>query len=298
MEKMRRREIEQNSNIALVDQNAQVLEKSVQELRKLRSQVYDAADYCETSFLNTPNKTIVVETTKDYISRAVAAVVDHLGGISANLEYSLRNTLSIPQTEHHIDMLRLRIGSWQQHSHKLALERFYMTADFSRHHCRYILPPSNDSEMKNVESRCTNGEVEANDEKGNEFETEEPLFLHTYNCKPSLQVDNSKMDMVKTNQLLPPVLPVHDRLAILPKAEQSTFQFQIKMMSTSMIATASLLVVKQFGSLPQRVSILLPHHVVERGPRGKGRWGWKPQAFLHLCSAKAKTPRRRGMGTV
>ncbi|KAL0337403.1 UNVERIFIED_CONTAM: hypothetical protein Scaly_2015400, partial [Sesamum calycinum] len=148
-------------------------------------------------------------TTKDYISRAVAAVVDHLGGISANLEYSLRNTLSIPQTEHHIDMLRLRIATWQQHSHKLALERFYMTPDFSRHHCRYILP----------------------------------------------------------------LLPVHDRLAILPKAEQSTFQFQ-------------------------RMSILLPHHVVERGPRGKGRWGWKPQAFLHLCSAKAKTPRRRGMGTV
>ncbi|KAL0315646.1 UNVERIFIED_CONTAM: hypothetical protein Sradi_5442800 [Sesamum radiatum] len=291
MEKMRRREIEEDSNIALVDQNAQVLEKSVQELRKLRSQVYDAADYCETSFLNTPNKTIVVETTKDYISRAVAAVVDHLGGISANLEYSLRNTHSIPQTEHHIDMLRLRIGSWQQHSHKLALERFYMTADFSRHHCRYILPPSKDSEMKNVESRCTNREVEADDEKRNEFETEEPLFLHTYNCKPSLQVDNSKMDMVKNNELLPPGSPKAETQHDDDKSESDAEQ-------RHHITTYSAWACQTYSYLIRRMSILLPHHVVERGPRGKGRWGWKPQAFLHLCSAKAKTPRRRGMGTV
>ncbi|KAK4430827.1 hypothetical protein Salat_0844400 [Sesamum alatum] len=167
-----------------------------------------------------------METTKEYISRAVATVVDHLGGISANLEYCLCKSSSIPQTEDRIDMLKLRIGTCQQQSHKLALERFYWTADFSRHHCRYILPPSEDSLTKNVESRCTEGDVEAEGERPNQFETEEPLFLHTYNCKPSLQVENSKMDTVKNSECLPLVLPVHDRLAILPKAEQSTFQFQ------------------------------------------------------------------------
>ncbi|XP_011078311.1 probable protein ABIL5 [Sesamum indicum] len=224
MEKTRRIQ-QEDSSICLVD-NAKELEKCVQELRNFSSQLYHAADYCETSFLNTQDKTIVVETTKEYISRAVATVVDHLGGISANLEYSLRNSDSIPQTEHKIDMLKLRIGTWQQQSHKLALERFYLTADFSRHHCRYILPPSKDSETKNVESRCTKDEVEAENEKRNEFETEEPLFLHTYNCKPSSQVENSKMDRVKNKEFLPAVVPVHDRLAILPKAEQSRFQFQ------------------------------------------------------------------------
>ncbi|KAL0427029.1 UNVERIFIED_CONTAM: putative protein ABIL5 [Sesamum latifolium] len=227
MEKMRRIEEEDSnsSNITLVD-NAKVLEKSVQELRDFSSQVYRAADHCESSFLNTQDKRIVLETTKEYISRAVVTVVDHLGGISANLEYSLRNSDSIPQTEHKIDMLKLRIGTCQQQFHKLALERFYLTADFSRHHCRYILPPSKDSGTKNVESRCAKGDVQADEEKRNEFETEEPLFLHTYNCKPSLQVENSKTDMVKSNEFSSPVLPVNDRLAILPKAEQSTFQFQ------------------------------------------------------------------------
>ncbi|KAL0345230.1 UNVERIFIED_CONTAM: putative protein ABIL1 [Sesamum radiatum] len=303
MEKMRRiqEENSNSNNTALVD-NAKVLEKSVKELRDFSSQVYRAADYCETSFLHTQDKRIVLETTKEYISKAVVTVVDHLGGISANLEYSLRNSDSIPQTEHKIDMLKLRIGTCQQQSHKLALERFYLTADFSRHHCRYILPPAKDPEMKNVESRCTKGDVVADDEKRNEFETEEPLFLHTYNCKPSFQVENSRTDMVKNNEFSSPVLPVNDRLAILPKAEQLTFQFQGLQRSPVIFAF------RNFGlsvpnlqknittnsiMLSQRLTI--NYYVVERGPRGKGRRGWKPQAFRHLRNAKAKTPRRRGM---
>ncbi|KAI3446988.1 hypothetical protein Pfo_003653 [Paulownia fortunei] len=213
----------QDSNISLVD-NATEFDKSLQELRDLSSQLYHAADYCETTFFKAEDKRIVVETTKEYISRAVVTVVDHLGSISTNLESCLSISNSIPETEHKIDILKLRIVTCQQHSHKLALARFYWSADFSRYHCRYILPPLSDSATTKVVSRDTKGGIEAKSENEGQFETD-PLFLHTFYYKPSL-VENSTRDMEKKNGFSPAVLPVRDGLSILPKAEQSTFQFQ------------------------------------------------------------------------
>ncbi|PIN08137.1 hypothetical protein CDL12_19292 [Handroanthus impetiginosus] len=211
-------------NISLVD-DATEFDKSLQELRDFGSQLYSAADYCETIFLKEEeDKRIALETAKECVWRAVVTVVDHIGSMSASLEsLCLSNNNSIPQTQQKIDILKLRIGAWQQHSHKLALPRFYWSSDFPRHYCRYILPPST---MKtSIVSRDTEKGIEAKGKKEDQFETEEPLFLQTYNCKPAL-VENSTKDMDKKCGFSSPVVPVRDGQSILPKAEQSTFQFQ------------------------------------------------------------------------
>ncbi|XP_012842763.1 PREDICTED: probable protein ABIL1 isoform X1 [Erythranthe guttata] len=213
--------------------------ENLQELRKLSSQLYNAADYCERTFMNAEDKKSMVETTKAYISKAVVTVVDHLGSISSNLESCIADSNSVLQTEHKMYILKLRIGTCLHYSHKLALPRFYWNADPSRHHRRYILPPSTDSLMKiDVTMRdSTIGGIEAKIiEKEDEFETEEPLFLHTYNCKPSLVDNFSITNIEKRNGSSPQVVPVRDGLSILPKAEQSTFQFQeVRKLKRSMI---------------------------------------------------------------
>ncbi|KAF9662535.1 hypothetical protein SADUNF_Sadunf18G0064300 [Salix dunnii] len=70
-------------------QDAIRFEKSLQELRDLRSQLHNAANHCEKTFLNTTQKTMVVESTKEYLCKAVVAVVDHLGCVSANLNSTI-----------------------------------------------------------------------------------------------------------------------------------------------------------------------------------------------------------------
>ncbi|KAI3443781.1 hypothetical protein Pfo_000446 [Paulownia fortunei] len=237
--------------------------ESLQELRDLSSELYHAADYCKTAFLSSQDKRLTVETTKEYISRAVVAVVDHLGSISANLEYCISKSNSVPETELRIDSLKQRIGTCQLYSHKLALARFHWNAEFTRYHCRYILLTLRDSAMMSAVSRDSESCIDAKSEERNQIETKEPLFLDTYNCKLSL-IESSTSDMEKNSGLSPPVnttrdykncmknqistnqtmfqhrkgvslivlsllfivLPVHDCLPILPKAEHSTLQFQ------------------------------------------------------------------------
>ncbi|CAK9184576.1 unnamed protein product [Ilex paraguariensis] len=81
-------------------------DNSLQELRDLRSQLYYAADYCEEAFLTSKKKRIVLENTKEYLCRAVVTVVDHLGCVSANLDYRLSESNQVSETELRIDCLK------------------------------------------------------------------------------------------------------------------------------------------------------------------------------------------------
>ncbi|KAK3034332.1 hypothetical protein RJ639_032230 [Escallonia herrerae] len=171
-------------------------DKSLQELRDLRSQLHHAANYCEATFLNAKKKQIVVENTKDYICRAVVTVVDHLGSVSANLDYRLSSTDVAPEAEIRINCLRQRLSTHLQYSNKLALSKACLNADFLRFHPRYIAPRndlilflqffrSNPSAYDISESGSP---LAVKTRAKHEFKAEEevPLFLYTYNFKPSL----------------------------------------------------------------------------------------------------------------
>ncbi|XP_027175265.1 protein ABIL1-like isoform X2 [Coffea eugenioides] len=195
-------------------------EKSLLELKDLCSHLRRAANYCETSFSNAKEKRTVVENTKEYISRAVVTVVDHLGSVSANLECRLLNTNSVSETELRIDSLKERIGTWEKYSHLLALRSHCWNADFPRYHCRYILPPSPGLQRTNT---TVSRQIAA---RTAEFQTGEvPLFLYTHNCKPSL-VENPTSDesSEKRKSFSIPVLPVRDGLPV--KYQHPNFHFQ------------------------------------------------------------------------
>ncbi|XP_042053650.1 probable protein ABIL4 isoform X2 [Salvia splendens] len=133
-----------DKRMAEEDSEAQ-FHKSLKELRHFSSQLYLAADYCKTAFLNSQDKTQILETTKEYVERAVVVVVDHLGTISANLECCISKNNSVSESELKIERLKQRIGTCQIYSYRISMPRFQWGADFSRFHSHYVCSSSKDS---------------------------------------------------------------------------------------------------------------------------------------------------------
>ncbi|KAF2304848.1 hypothetical protein GH714_039164 [Hevea brasiliensis] len=183
---------------------------SGRELRDLRSQLHYAADYCEATFLNAKEKRMVVESTKDYICRAVVAVVDHLGCVSANLDNSISKNNEFSEAELRINSLNQRLLSCEQYAQKLALKRVRWSANLPKFHRRYLSAPITnvDIDKSTEDERNPNSPATPMIIAKHGFEAEDlPLFFCTQ--KPSL------------------ALPARDGLSILSKGPNPTFHFQI-----------------------------------------------------------------------
>ncbi|KAI8571135.1 hypothetical protein RHMOL_Rhmol01G0095000 [Rhododendron molle] len=98
----------ENPEVKLEEDDPTRFSKSLQELKDLCSQLHYAADYCETSFVSADraHQKNVVQNTKEYLCRAVVTVVDHLGSVSANLDYRLSNDCAFSETEFRINGLK------------------------------------------------------------------------------------------------------------------------------------------------------------------------------------------------
>ncbi|GKA45498.1 ABI family protein [Tanacetum coccineum] len=213
---------------------------SIQELKDLCSQLHAAAGYCETTFLNSKHKHLVVENTKEYVCRAVVAVVDHLGSVSANLDHHISeaNTNTISQTEVKIDSLKQKISICQEYSDKLARPRLTWNVTTPRYNSRYLKPPVSDVLSRNKSLRDSSGEIvadSANINQGFKIDEEVPLFFYTCIYKTpsyrfgdlaSVKSDKTKDSYSSLSAL--EALPVRDNLSIRSKPQALSFQLQDK----------------------------------------------------------------------
>ncbi|XVF49174.1 hypothetical protein PTKIN_Ptkin03bG0247200 [Pterospermum kingtungense] len=204
-------------------------DKSLQELRDLRSQLHYAADYCETTFLKSEEKRVVVDNTKDYICKAVVTFVDHLGNVSANLNHCISKTNAFSEAELRISSLKQRLLLCEQFAHKLALNRVQWNPNLPRHHRRYLSAPTMAAvEKSNEDSRASVAPSPAKAiAKHHELDTEGvPLFFFTNTQKPSLSKSlslRSNFDEYDSDSAL---VPVHDGLSVQSKGSNPTFHFQ------------------------------------------------------------------------
>ncbi|KAK4601932.1 hypothetical protein RGQ29_011152 [Quercus rubra] len=193
-------------------------EKSLQELRELRSQLHYAADYSETTFLNAKEKKVVMENTKEYICRAVVTVVDHLGSASANLDCRISQTNAFSEAEFRINCLKQRLLLCEQYAHKLALTKLRWSENLTRYSRCYLSMQNENVEKSNEGSRDIVDQTSSKMiDKHEELNREEDVPLFLYTQRPSL-------DKETTNSSL--VLPVHDGLSVLSKGSNPTFHFQ------------------------------------------------------------------------
>ncbi|KAJ7969595.1 ABIL1-like protein [Quillaja saponaria] len=212
-------------------------DKSLQELRELRSQLHYAADYCETTFLKAKEKKDVMENTKEYLCRAVVTVVDHLGSVSANLECLVSQTNAFSEAELRINCLKQRLQSCEQYVHKLAFRKVQWSENLPRFHSRYLSAPSsltfersNNKELRFGLCRDSTNKTPSKiiDKHVVEAEEDVPRFLYTYTPVPSLVKNlTGRRTSVEgdTNSVL--VIPGRNGLSVLSKGSNPTFQFQM-----------------------------------------------------------------------
>ncbi|XP_044464678.1 probable protein ABIL5 isoform X2 [Mangifera indica] len=199
-------------------------EKSLKELKDLRSQLHYAADYCETTFLKVKEKKDVLENTKEYICRALVTVVDHLGSVSSKLEHRISDTHDFAEAELRISALKQRLLSYELYAHKLALNKVKWTAALPSYHRRY-LSAITDVAKSNEDSSA----AKVTFKQGFDIE-EVPLFMYTYSDKLSpVKIPPSKTAMESCDSDTPVVLPVRDGVSnsILSKGPNPTFHFQL-----------------------------------------------------------------------
>ncbi|KAL3566620.1 hypothetical protein D5086_032035 [Populus alba] len=203
-------------------------DRSLQELRDLRSQLHNAASHCETTFLNTNQKRMVLESTKEYLCRAAVAVVDHLGCVSANLNSSISNNCAFSEAELRINCLKQRLLSCEKYAHRVALTRVRWNAYLPKHHHRYLSTQITSVEKSNEDARDSNSQAPTKVLLAkHEFGAEQlPLFLHT--CSQKSAPAKNLWSGISTGKGDYPssVVPVRDGLSILSRISNPTFHFQ------------------------------------------------------------------------
>ncbi|XP_076911253.1 putative protein ABIL1 [Bidens hawaiensis] len=209
-------------------QNHSKFSKSLQELKDLCSQLHAAAGYSESSFLNSNNKHLVVESTKEYVCRAVVAVVDHLGSVSANLDHHISEAEldTISQSEVRINLLKQKLCISQEYSDKLALAKLTWRPDIPRYNSRYLKPPVSDAFIQKSSSEIV-ADTE-NNTHGFKIDEEVPLFFYTCIYKSSPQYGEYDNDDKAAVSLSLSALPVRDNLSNQPKPLPPSFQLQEK----------------------------------------------------------------------
>ncbi|KAI9191032.1 hypothetical protein LWI28_002526 [Acer negundo] len=204
-------------------------ERSLKELKDLRSQLHYAADYSEATFLNAKDKINVVESTKEYICRAMVTVVDHLGSVSANLDRCIADTDTISDAELRINSMKQRLLSCELYAHKLALTRISWNVVLPRYQRRYLSAPITNVDRSNQDSRDTKYPSTLKIADKHEFGMEDlPLSMYTYTNKSipvkklSSETAVQKCDLDSTL-----ALPVRDGVSTLSKRPDPTFHFQM-----------------------------------------------------------------------
>ncbi|CAL0312488.1 unnamed protein product [Lupinus luteus] len=203
-------------------------EKYIQELKELRSQLHNAADYCESTFMESQDKkTEVLESTKEYICKSVVTVIDHLGNVSANFEGLISQTNAFSEAELRIQCLKQRLLSCEHYAHEFTLAKMQFSHNLARLHSRYLSSTPTLDRSSSGKPRDSESQIPSKMKDKHVQATHDDLPLFMYTDKPH-PIQNLKPTTatVKGHNTFPTVVPVGDDLSVLTKVPNATFQFQ------------------------------------------------------------------------
>nr|XP_010920435.1 probable protein ABIL5 isoform X2 [Elaeis guineensis] len=195
-------------------------QQALLELKDLRSQLHQAADYCENAFVKAGHGKKVLENTKSYIGDAIVAVVDHLGNVSSKLEHQLQGNIEVMQTEQKIDCLKQRLLTCQQYAVSLKLSAMRWSTELPRHHKHYLSRMARHPEKSSGISRHGN---EAADRKASETPSKKDQLALAI-CPPvSNAGDSVNLPNLGSGITFSTAIPVLEGPSILSKSSISSF---------------------------------------------------------------------------
>lgn len=130
---------------------------SLKDLKNLRKQLYSAAEYFESSYEKDDDKQLVVETLKDYATKALISSVDHLGSVAFKVSTFLDDKVTeFSDTKVRFSNIEQRLRICQEFTEQSGAQRQPLVIETPQHHKRYIFPAKPTINSKGTSERVNN----------------------------------------------------------------------------------------------------------------------------------------------
>ncbi|KAI3469096.1 hypothetical protein Pfo_025759 [Paulownia fortunei] len=114
---------------------------SLKDLKNLRKQLYSAAEHFESSYDKDDHKQFVVESSKDYVAKALVSTVDHLGSVADKLNKFLDEKANeFSATKIRFSCIEQRLSTFQGFINLRGLSQHLLMIEATGHHKHYIVP--------------------------------------------------------------------------------------------------------------------------------------------------------------
>ncbi|KAK1382330.1 ABL interactor-like protein 3 [Heracleum sosnowskyi] len=114
---------------------------SLKDLKNIRKQLYSAAEYFESSYERGDDKHLVVETLKDYATKALISSVDHLGSVAFKVNSFLDDKVNeFSDAKVRFSNIEQRLRTCQEYTEQSGVQRQTLVVETPKHHKRYIFP--------------------------------------------------------------------------------------------------------------------------------------------------------------
>ncbi|XP_041009809.1 protein ABIL2-like isoform X1 [Juglans microcarpa x Juglans regia] len=122
-------------------QQSLLFSDSLMDLKNLSTQLYSAAEYFELSYTIDDHKQIVIETLKDYATKAIVNTVDHLGSVTYKVDDLLDEKVDeVSGTELRVSCIEQRLRTCQEYIDHGGLSQQSLAINTPKYHKQYILP--------------------------------------------------------------------------------------------------------------------------------------------------------------
>ncbi|KAF8027980.1 hypothetical protein BT93_E0790 [Corymbia citriodora subsp. variegata] len=114
---------------------------SLKDMKDLRKQLYSAADYFELSYNRQDQKQMVVNTLRDYTTKAFIKTVDHLGSMTYKVKCLLDDKIEEASAiELKFSCVRQRLQTCEMFTDHGGLSQQSLAIRTPKHHMQYTLP--------------------------------------------------------------------------------------------------------------------------------------------------------------
>ncbi|KAA8520982.1 hypothetical protein F0562_011655 [Nyssa sinensis] len=149
---------QQSSNYdELFMQHSLLFADSLKDLKNIRKQLHSAADYFEQSYCKDDQKRLVLETVKDYVTKALISTVDHLGSVAYKVNNFLDEKVDqVSATKLRFSCIEQRFRTHQDFINYGGFSQQLLAIKTPKYHRHYIIPdPTHaDDTTKSVYNNC------------------------------------------------------------------------------------------------------------------------------------------------
>ncbi|KAG6396907.1 hypothetical protein SASPL_143066 [Salvia splendens] len=115
--------------------------ESLKDLKVLKNQLYSAAEYFESSYDKDDHQILVMESSKDYVTKAVVSTVDHLGSIADKLNKFLDEKANeFSATSIRFSCIQQKLSTFQGFTDLRGISQHSLMVEAPKHHKQYIVP--------------------------------------------------------------------------------------------------------------------------------------------------------------